>query len=268
MAAKFRLAEMTFIEFRDRMTGNPVILLPLGSQEEHGAVAPVGDWMLAQTLAERAAEKSDAIVAPTIPFGYGDNFRAIAGGVQLRADTFRRLLRDVCDNFLDHGLTRLLIVNGHTGNDPLVLETIRLIRRERGVIVPSVNIWRLATADVWKAAFGDSGSASSGHGAQPVASVYTYLFPHLMRQDLAEAPQRKPSFCGFPVAGMSAVRVGATEVMMPLSITDITDNGVSSGDPLATTAEAGRIFSEHIVDSLVGFVEKWAKVDPASPPAW
>ena len=262
MKLKHRLAEMTFVEFRERMAENPVILLPLGSQEEQGTAAPLGDFMLSQALADEAAEKSGAILVPTIPFGYGDNFRTVAGGIQLRAETLRRLLRDVCDNFLDHGMTRLLIVNGHTGNDPIILETIRLIRSEKGVAIPSINIWRLMKPEIWTAAFGAEGAKTAGHGAQPLNSVYAHYFPELMRPDLAEAPRNKKNFLGFPTAGMNAVKAGPTEVTMPLFVTDITDNGIVSGNPLATSAEAGKIIAEHIVGSLVGFIREWAKTDP------
>ena len=262
MPIKHRLADMTFVEFGERIAENPVILIPLGSQEEQGTTAPLGDFMLSQALADEAAQKSGAIVAPTIPFGYGDNFRTVPGGIQLRAETLRRLLRDVCDNFLSHGLTRLLIVNGHTGNDPLILETIRLIRREKQIAIPSINIWRLMKPEIWTAAFGEAGAKTSGHGAQPLSAVYAHYFPLLMRPDLAEPPRNKKKFLGFPTAGMSAVKAGPTEVTMPLFVTDITDNGVVSGDPSATSAEAGKIIAEHIVTSLVDFIKEWAKADP------
>jgi creatinine amidohydrolase len=267
VARKHRLADMTFVEFAEAKAQNPTILIPLGSQEEQGTNAPMGDWMLSKEIAELAAERSGTISAPTIPFGYGDNFRAMPGGIQVRAETLRRLLRDVCDNFLNHGVTRLLIVNGHTGNDPLILETLRLIRRETGIVIPSINIWRLMTPDVWKAAFGEKGSAVSGHGAQPISSVYAHLFPELMRTDLNEAPKNGKTLFGYPVTGMSVVKAGPLEVTFPLVITDVTDNGVTSGDPSATSAEAGRIVTEHIVGRLVGFLETWTKVDPQAPEA-
>ena len=60
------------------------------------------------------------IAAPTIPFGYADYFRGVAGGVQLRAATFAMLLEDICRNFIDHGLEHLVIFNGHTGNAPVI----------------------------------------------------------------------------------------------------------------------------------------------------
>ena len=80
--AKHLLKDMTFVEFRERIArSTPVILIPLGSQEEQGPTAPMGDWMLAEALAATVAARADAIAAPTIPFGFGDYFRPVPGGV-------------------------------------------------------------------------------------------------------------------------------------------------------------------------------------------
>ncbi|MEJ1976945.1 MAG: creatininase family protein [Acetobacteraceae bacterium] len=84
---KHRLGDMTFREFEARLPENPVILLPLGSIEEHGPASPMGDFMLTEALATQIAERSGAIAAPTLPFGYAEYFRPIPGGVQLRAKT-------------------------------------------------------------------------------------------------------------------------------------------------------------------------------------
>src|SRR6185503_19059934 len=83
---KSQLEDLTYAELRERLADDPVILVPLGSQEEQGASAPMGDFMLAKELARRVAEKTGAIAAPTVPFGYADYFRPVAGGVQLTAE--------------------------------------------------------------------------------------------------------------------------------------------------------------------------------------
>ncbi|MET0529913.1 MAG: creatininase family protein, partial [Microvirga sp.] len=133
---KRALKDMTFAEFRERLAERPVILLPFGSQEEQGPHAPMGDYMLAERLALLAAETCDAIVAPPVPFGYADFFRAIPGGMQLRATTFTALLEDAVCNFLDHAIEHLVVFNGHTTNAPLIDQTLRRIRTERGVAIP------------------------------------------------------------------------------------------------------------------------------------
>lgn len=259
---KHRLGEMTFREFEQRLPENPVILLPLGSIEEHGPASPMGDYMLTDRLAALIAERAGAIAAPTLAFGFAEYFRPIPGGVQLRGDTFRLVLRDIADNFLDHGLTRLVILNGHSGNAPLIDQVARAIRAETGVVVPSVNLWRLQTAEVWQAAYGVPGNQGFGHGAEPVGSVYRHFFPALVREDLAEAPQGGRAFMGFPTAGFAGVRFRGVDIAMPLDVTDLTGNGITGGDPGMASAPAGAIIAEHIVDTVAAFVAAFRDAPP------
>lgn len=251
---KHLVAHMTFREFAARMAENPVILLPLGSNEEQGPTAPMGDFMLTEALAARVAEAADAIAAPTLPFGYADYFRPVPGGIQLRAETFCKVVRDVADNFLDHGLKRLVILNGHSGNAPLIDQVVRGIRADHGIVVPSINLWRLHTPAVWEKAYGVPAPKGFGHGAEPVSSVYAHLFPDLMRPDLAETPGNGLRFMGFETAGLGAIRFQGIEVAMPMEITDLTTNGIAGGDPTLCSAASGQVIAEHIVATCAAFV--------------
>ncbi|MFC0408197.1 creatininase family protein [Roseomonas elaeocarpi] len=264
MTAKHVLAQMTFREFEQRLPEKPVIILPLGSQEEQGPTAPMGDFMLTEALAARVAERCGAIAAPTIPFGYADHFRAVPGGVQLRAGTFCRLLRDVADNFLDHGLRHLVILNGHTGNAPLIDRVARDLRAERQVLMPSLNLWRLQTAELWEKAYGVPAKQGFAHGGEPVSSVYAHLFPELMRPDLAERPENGRRFLGFETAGTGAIRFGGVEVAMPLNIDEVTGNGMTGGDPAMCSAEAGAQVTEHIVSLCAEFITRFRAATASS----
>ncbi|WP_425624569.1 creatininase family protein [Agrobacterium radiobacter] len=102
-----------------------VILIPLASQEEQGPHAPMGDFMLTERLAEMSARAGDGLTAPVLPFGHAEFFRAIAGGIQLRAATFTAVIEDILTSFLDHGHEQLLIFNGHTTNAPLIDQACR-----------------------------------------------------------------------------------------------------------------------------------------------
>jgi len=265
-ARKHLLKDMTFVEFRQRIAaGKPVILIPLGSQEEQGPNAPMGDWMLTEALADRIAREADAVAAPTVPFGYAEYFRAVPGGIQFRADTFRAVLRDICEAFLDHGLDRLLVFNGHSGNHPLIDETLRGLRRDRGVIVPWVNVWRMVPPETWKAIHGEGAGRAAGHGADPVSSVYMHLFPGLMRPDLAEKPDPGRTLLGLPTAGLASVRHGGLEVNVPINVTEHCDNGIVSGDPSLANPTAGKAFADHIVAATVALVKHLASIDPREP---
>ena len=137
---KHLLKDMTFIEFRERLSEDPVILISLGSQEEQGPVAPMGDYMLTDVLAGKIAEKSGAIAAPIMPFGYADYFRTVPGGIQLRPETFSAILTDMIENFTDHGINKIAILNGHSGNYPLIDQVIRKIKRLGITTAPKLAI--------------------------------------------------------------------------------------------------------------------------------
>ena len=262
MTPKHLLKDLTWIEFRERMKEKPVIVLPFGSQEEQGPVAPMGDWMLTEALAARIAEKAGAIAAPTVAFGYADYFRAIPGGVQLRPETFCALFEDICANFLDHGLEHLVVFNGHSGNYPLIDQSIRKIKRERGILIPCLNVWRLMTPEVWKELHGDWGTKALGHGGDPLTSVYMHLFPGLMRMDLLEPDGGGKALLGLPTSGLNAVKFRGVDVNVAVDITDRCDNGVAGGDPSRSSAEIGEKICNYIVDYTAAFLEHFRQIDP------
>jgi len=149
------ISHMTHETFAQRMKRPAVILIPLASQEEQGPHAPMGDFMLTERLAEMSARAGDGLTAPVLPFGHAEFFRAIAGGIQLRAATFTAVLEDILTSFLDHGYERLLIFNGHTTNAPLIDQVCRKLRREKGVLIPALNIWQSLPDGLWKTLYGD-----------------------------------------------------------------------------------------------------------------
>ena len=125
---KVNLRDMSHTEFMERLTDRTVILIPLGSLEVQGPHAPMGDYALAERLAELSAEKGQGLCAPVLPFGHADFFRGFAGGIQLRARTLAMVLEDVLTGFMDHGLDRLLVFNGHTTNLPIIDQVTRKLR--------------------------------------------------------------------------------------------------------------------------------------------
>lgn len=258
---KHALKEMTVAEFRDRLADDPVILLPFGSHEEQGPHAPMGDYMLAEAIALRTAELSGAIAAPCVPFGYAEFFRGFPGGVQLRAATFCGVVEDVVGAFLDHGLERLLILNGHSSNAPLIDQVLRRIRRERGVAVASIDLWRAIPEAVWDRIHGADAPRARGHGGDPVTSVALHLHPELMRLDLARPAAQAP-IMGLPSNGTAGVRFEAMEVYLPVDAEEVNPDGMLGGDATLASAEAGRAIFEHLTETCARFVAHLRTCDP------
>jgi creatinine amidohydrolase len=181
--------------------------------------------------------------------------------VQLKAETFVSLFTDVCENFLDHGLNRLLVFNGHTGNYPLIDQAIRVLRKERGVIIPCINVWRTLTPDLWNELHPGVGPAALGHGGDPLTSVYLHLFPDLISKDDMPAPGPKKELLGLPTSGLAAVKFRGVEVNIPLNVTDRCDDGIAGGDPTRSSAEIGKRIVDHVVDFTVSFVDHLRKTN-------
>lgn len=264
---RYALQDLTWIEFRERLPEEPIILLPLGSQEQQGPHAPMGDYVLAERLALMAAEKADAICAPVLPFGYADFFRGAPGGIQLRATTFQGVLEDMITALLDHGLTRVIICNGHTTNAPLIAQVAHKVRRERGLLVPNVNLWRALPDGIWNSVHGSNAGRARGHGADPLTSVYMHLMPGSIRSDAIRQPVRRKVFGLAAASNFSAVVLNDVAVDLPLDALEVAEDGIGSGDPNCASAQVGAAMVDRIVEWLVAFIAHFRTCDPRNPAA-
>ncbi len=185
-----RLQDLTAPEFAALLPSRPVILLPLGSQEDHGPHQPMGDFVLAGLLAERIARRArDAgtpcLVSAAFPFGVADYFGSSPGGTALTPETFRRVLTEWLEGLLRHGLDRIVILNAHGGNVPVVHEVTLALRQREGVVIPSFYLWKIARQLMERRLEG--GSARFGHGAEPLLSLNMALRPDCVRPGAAPA---------------------------------------------------------------------------------
>lgn len=113
-----RIAEMDWQMVEDWVRHDDRGVLPLGSTEQHAGLSLMTDAILAERVAVDAAEPLGIPVFPAIPFGLAPYFQAFPGSITLRVSTYCQLVRDVLDSLKRGGFRRILIVNGHGGNQP------------------------------------------------------------------------------------------------------------------------------------------------------
>jgi creatinine amidohydrolase len=113
-----RIAEMDWRMVEDWVRHDDRCVLPLGSTEQHAGLSLATDAILAERIAVEAAEFLDIPVFPVVPYGLTPYFSGFPGTVTLRVATYAALLRDVLDSLKGSGFRRILIVNGHGGNQP------------------------------------------------------------------------------------------------------------------------------------------------------
>jgi creatinine amidohydrolase len=113
-----RIADMDWRMIDDWVRQDDRGVLPLGSVEQHAGLSLMTDAILAERVAVEAAEPLGIPVFPAMPFGLAPYFQAYPGSVTLRVSTLCAVVRDVLDSMKRGGFRRIMIVNGHGGNQP------------------------------------------------------------------------------------------------------------------------------------------------------
>lgn len=247
---------MTWAEVRDRMHQDPkpVVLIPVGSVEEHGQQTPVGaDYLAADYVARKTAEATQSLALPPVCYGYAESFRGFPGTISLRPSTVYAILYDLCENVLRHGVDHVVIVNNHGGNQPLVEQVAWEVRKRFGIVLASLYPWRMAR---YPDLFPDA--SVFGHGAEPVASVMSYLTPGDMRMDLAR-PDRWQPYEGLNMESATSARLGKWTVGMFVGLREISETG-TTGDPTGATPERGGAIVERIVQYCIDFVNQFKRM--------
>jgi creatinine amidohydrolase len=243
-----RLGDMTAQAFVAAARESPVILLPLGSHEDHGPHQPMGDYLLADMMAERialraTAQGTPAFVAPTLPFGVADYFGSSPGGMALLPETFRRVLQDVLEGLLRHGLRKIIILNAHGGNVPVVHEVTLALRGEKGLIIPSFYLWKIAR-QLMEARIGGA-NGRFGHGAEPLLALNLAMRPDCIAASEAAAGE-PAAVLGLPVAGFGALDFHGLTIEAPVEF------GETAGDAIATSWHArDAALGEEVAEALV-----------------
>jgi creatinine amidohydrolase len=103
---------LAYLEHDDR------IVLPIASTEQHAYLSLETDNILAQRVAEEAAQPLGVPVLPVLAYGATPAFAAFPGSPSLRLETLGRVLVDLLDSLHGQRFRRFLVVNGHGGNSP------------------------------------------------------------------------------------------------------------------------------------------------------
>ncbi len=254
------LANLTGPIFAAAARTNPVIILPLCSHEDHGWLLPMGDYLLGESLALRIAaacgEKGVlTFVAPTMPFGVADYFGSSPGGMAISSASFKSLLRDLLDALLRHNLTRIIILNGHGGNAPVIHEVTLGLKLSGGPIIPSVYLWKIARR-LMERGLGDSELSKFGHGAEPILSLSMALRPQYV-SDQASSRPAEPLCLGLPISGFGSIDYKGIPIDMPVEFDQVPANAIDAAKEVASAA-LGKSIAAELIAIIAEFISYYA----------
>ena len=232
-----------------------VVLLPIGSTEQHGAHLAVDmDVATATAICARAAvlvTEFPVLVAPSIWSGYSPHHMDNPGTITLRFSTFAAVVTDVIDSILHHGFRHVVLVNGHGGNiGHLTALSTKLGTTGRSVAFASW--WNLVGADFESILNGDLKGV--GHACEAETSCYLALDPAGVDLTLAVRTEPDSHVVAIDQSAFSTAGVTFPPIFLAGS------SGVH-GDPTLATAEKGEKILSLAAGRLAAFVRSYRDVD-------
>ena len=144
---------LTCAEFPDAVARSKgVCVVPIGATEKHGSHLPVGtDTMVAEQVAWDAAEKEEVVVFPAFGFGQLLGLQHFDGSVCLSTKLMMNFLTEICREIARSGFKKILLLNGHGGNNALLNFFCESTREEKkDYVVLTASHYSLDIADLLK----------------------------------------------------------------------------------------------------------------------
>lgn len=159
-------------------------ILPIGSTEQHGYLSLGVDLILAERVALEAAEPLGIPVFPVMPYGIAPYFASFPGSISLRVETLLAVARDVIASLGRAGFRRILIVNGHGGNQPVAAVAGDIMVDHPELSIKFHNWW--SAPRTW----------AKGQEIDPSGTHANWMenFPWTRLADIAPPDEAKPGF--------------------------------------------------------------------------
>ncbi len=242
----YDLGEMTWPDAKKRFKEVDVALLPVGAIEQHGPHLPLDtDSFDAEYLARAVAARCTdpkPIVFPLIPYGVSYHHDDFAGTISIRNRTLANMVYEIGVSAARHGITKLVIINGHGGNDPALHFAAQEISRDAHVFV-CVDSGETSDVDIYSMV----DTPNDSHAGEIETSTSLATRPELVRMDKAEA--LIPEFSSRYLDLTSKRKISWYAYTKKISRSGVV------GDPTKGTAEKGRKMWEIMIANLVTFVE-------------
>lgn len=241
--------DMTFPEIAEIVDSQgSVLVLPIGSLEQHGHHLPVAtDSILVDAVAHGAVDRADegipVLVSPTVWSGFSPHHTAFGGTLTIGFETLLRLVGDLVSSAIQIGFDGVLLLNGHGGNTAMVNAAVSTLGVEHSENeIAGLTYFRLA--DPFIDEIRESETGGMGHGGEFETSLMAYLRPDLVDLDSAHSTYRDEPY---EHASREMFDSGSLGVYRPFDEYSTTGE---LGDPGKASAEKGEELFDRLTAEL------------------
>lgn len=181
-------ADLTWKDVEQLDPSKAILLLPVGSIEQHGPHLPLDtDTITSLFLAEKLREinkRSELLIAPPLRYTYAKPSTVFPGTISIGGGTLIRLAHDLLRSFIAQNLKRIMIINAHMENTDFLIEGIALaLEKAPPAKIILANWWELVSEGDMKLIFGQDWKGwVDEHAALVETSLMMFIAPELVRE--------------------------------------------------------------------------------------
>lgn len=261
--SKYRIFDMTWVEMKDWVEKTDLVLVPLGSVEQHGPALPMGiDSYAGYYVTMEAAKKAEVPVAPLMPYGYSCfHMRPNEPGtLTLRDETLFNVLYDIGRSLIYHGFNKIVFSTGHTANAPTIDRVIRRLRYETGAFAVGYAADTEVFAGLCEDLIDGKDQMPGWHAGEIETSVAMLMRPDLVREErlkktLATTPDYLPEGSVKDSGSGFGFKYKDFPVRFPFDQWEYSENGIM-GNPLLASREKGEKIYTRMIDLYAEFLKE------------
>lgn len=261
------LQEMTWPDVREYLKTNDMVIIPLGSTEQHGPHLPLGtDYYEALEVSKKISRRTGVVVAPVLLAGYSVYHSGFPGTLSLQPETMEQVLFETAEMLMKYGFRRFMFFNYHGGNEVVESKVMHRINHTTEAIAVNIGIGAPFQKEDEPAAPFDY------HAGIGETSIMLYLKPRLVRMERCQKPtitlspktqelqiwsQKYPHLS----AVLSSVLGVPVETRKGGASHEISSNGIwTLADPKEAGKERGQKTVDTMVEQAVRFILAWKQV--------
>lgn len=239
------LDELTMPEAEEAAKKGKIVILPVGSVEEHGKHLPLcTDCLQPESIAVEVARKVGCLVAPPLRYGVCTETRSFPGTISVSFDSLHSIVSDVLDELARQGFKRLIVLSGHAGS--LHMAALRLAAHDvldKYIEESKQRTLRIVVLSDYDFAYelrGKQFDERDGHGGEIETSRILAIRPDLVKGRTEKNFSELPRF----------------EIVA--NPKDYWSSGIR-GDPSRANVEKGRIANKYIIGKMLALVKELSK---------